>query len=273
MREGIGKGKLVQTIYWSPQGKKITSKKELFKELGQEYQSHNAPECFDFKTGTYSLELLKKKKEREARKNECFIRTGHLPIEYNFDMPSRRATWCGEMPLKVIRHYPGNKVEKKYPAGKEREKDEGTRPIPPVRQRPTQLLSEKRLENMRPRDQDGFITSEMKLPELIDPVMEEIYDDGPLLSRMSAQLLSSDAPLQGQKDIDTKDLARSEGLKDGEKDLHKLLVLSDHVQPLCKFSEITDKEILQQEDTVRKAQNALAEMMAKYREQQAALAS
>ena len=127
------------------------------------------------------------------------------------------------MPLKVIRHYPGNKVEKKYPAGKEREKDEGTRPIPPVRQRPTQLLSEKRLENMRPRDQDGFITSVMKLPELIDPVMEEIYDDGPLLSRMSAQLLSSDAPLQGQKDIDTKDLARSEGLKDGEKDLHKLL--------------------------------------------------
>ena len=28
-----------------------------------------------------------------------------------------------------------------------------------------------------------------------------------------------------------------------------ILVLSDHVQPLCKFSEITDKEILQQEDT------------------------
>ena len=78
------------------------------------------------------------------------------------------------MPLKVIRHYPGNKVEKKYPAGREREKEEGTRPIPPVRQRPTQLLSEKRLENMRPRDQDGFVTGEMSLPELIEPVMDEV---------------------------------------------------------------------------------------------------
>jgi len=46
LREGIGR-KLVQVIYWSPDGKKITTKKELMEELGSEW---DAPECLDFKT-------------------------------------------------------------------------------------------------------------------------------------------------------------------------------------------------------------------------------
>ena len=46
LREGIGR-KLVQVIYWSPEGKKITTKKELMEELGSEW---DAPECLDFKT-------------------------------------------------------------------------------------------------------------------------------------------------------------------------------------------------------------------------------
>ena len=53
LREGIGR-KLVQVIYWSPDGKKITTKKELMEELGSEW---DAPECLDFKTYEFSPQL------------------------------------------------------------------------------------------------------------------------------------------------------------------------------------------------------------------------
>lgn len=76
----------------------------------------------------------------------------------------RRAQWCGEMPLKIIRHYPGNKIEKEYP---NREKEDGIRPLAPVRQRPSQLLSEKRLEKIKPCEVDGFQTGGMSLPSSI----------------------------------------------------------------------------------------------------------
>lgn len=258
LREGIGMGKLVQTIYWSPEGKKITSKRELMTELGAEW---DAPECFDFKTGMYSSELLKKKQDREKRKNDYFLKMGHRPIDYDFDLPSRRAQWCGEMPLKIIRPYPANKIEKEYPA---REREEGTRPIAPVRQRPSQLLSEKRLQNIKPCEVDGFQAGNMSLPESIKPCIPEIFDDGALLSRMSSQLLSSKLPLQGQKDSEVKETHE----KDGEKDLYKALLSSDHVQPMCKMVKITDEEILQQEDKVCRTQKALADLMRKYRAQQ-----
>ena len=60
LRDGIG-SKLVQVIYWSPQGKKCTTKKQLMDELGKDW---DAPECLDFKTGIYSTEALKKKQEK-----------------------------------------------------------------------------------------------------------------------------------------------------------------------------------------------------------------
>lgn len=231
------------------------------KELGSEW---DAPECFDFKTGVFSSELVKKKKEMENRKNEYFLKTGHRPIDYDFDLPIRRAQWCGEMPLKIIRHYPGNKIEKEYP---NREKEDGIRPLAPVRQRPSQLLSEKRLEKIKPCEVDGFQTGGMSLPSSIKPCAPEIFDDGPLLSRMTSQLLSSKLPLQGQKELEHKDLTD----RDGDKDLYKTLLLSDHVQPMCTAVKITDQEILNQEDKVRKTQNALAELMRKYRHQQQSL--
>lgn len=250
---------IIKTIYWSPEGKKITTKKELMKELGSEW---DAPECFDFKTGQFSSELIKKKQERDAKKNEYFLKTGHRPIDYDFELPVRRAQWCGEMPLKIITHYPKNKVEREYPT---REKEDSVRPIAPVRQRPTQLLSEKRLENIKPREVDGFQTGGMCLPDSIKPSLPDIFDDGPLLSRMSSQLLNSKLPLQGQKEIlEVKDVPD----RDNTKDMYKTLLNADHVQPLCTPVKILDQEILRQEDTVRKTQAALAELMKQYRSQQ-----
>lgn len=78
---------------------------------------------------------------------------------------------------------------------------------------------------------------------------------------MTSQLLSSKLPLQGQKELEHKDLTD----RDGDKDLYKTLckwtknayriqynkkhvVLSDHVQPMCTAVKITDQEILNQED-------------------------
>ena len=44
---GLAKHKLTETIYISPEGKRIKTKKELMQALGPTW---NAPECFDFKT-------------------------------------------------------------------------------------------------------------------------------------------------------------------------------------------------------------------------------
>lgn len=44
---GLAKNKLTETIYISPEGTRIKTKKELMEALGPTW---NAPECFDFKT-------------------------------------------------------------------------------------------------------------------------------------------------------------------------------------------------------------------------------
>merc|ERR1712227_986352 len=66
LRDGLGR-RLVQVIWWSPSGKKCTTKKELIEELGKDW---DAPECLDYKTGIYSTDGLKQKQEKEKKKNE-----------------------------------------------------------------------------------------------------------------------------------------------------------------------------------------------------------
>ena len=65
LREGIGR-KLVQVIYWSPEGKKITTKKELMEELGSEW---DAPECLDFKTQGSSQKIYPKSEGHHGFQN------------------------------------------------------------------------------------------------------------------------------------------------------------------------------------------------------------
>ena len=40
-------------------------------------------------SGVYSSEALKKKQEKEKKKNEFYLKYGHRPIEYNFELPVR----------------------------------------------------------------------------------------------------------------------------------------------------------------------------------------
>lgn len=263
LREGIGR-KLVQVIYWSPDGKKITTKKELLEELGAEW---DAPECLDFKTGVYSSEALKKKQEKEKKKNEFYLKYGHRPIEYNFELPVRRAQWCGDMPLNLVRNFPENEVRHEYvPSSNKMETnqdsaDKEKRPIPPVRQRPHQLLSEKRLEKIRPKNECDEDVGSLSLPNCIKPTCDEVFSEGPLMTRICSQLTNSKLPLQGQKNVEAKEE------KNDEKNLYRDIMTQDPVQPLCNQVQITDKEILEQEDKVSRAQNALARAMALYAKQ------
>jgi hypothetical protein len=263
LREGIGR-KLVQIIYWSPEGKKITTKKELMKELGSDW---DAPECLDFKTGVYSSEALKKKQEKEKKKNEYFLKHGHRPIEYNFELPIRRAQWCGDMPLNVVRNFPSNEVRSEYPKQKspsENSEEKEIRPIPPVRTRPNQLLSEKRLEHLRPKNEFNRDVGQLSLPECIKPTTEEVFGENPLITRICGQLLNSKVPMNGQKKDEDKNNSE-------EKNAYRDIMTQDPVQPLCNQVQISDSQILEQEAKVTKAQQALARAMALFEQQQSSV--
>jgi len=158
-------------------------------------------------SGVYSSEALKKKQEKEKKKNEYFLKHGHRPIEYNFELPIRSVTfhirkllyrlsiridnqiliilfitfiWClllnrraqcwGDMSLYVVRNFPSNEVRSEYPKQKsptENPEEKEIRPIPPVRTRPNQLLSEKRLEHLRPKNEFSRDVGQLSLPECI----------------------------------------------------------------------------------------------------------
>lgn len=230
-------------------------------ELGSEW---DAPECLDFKTGVYSSDALKKKQEKEKKKNEFYLKYGHRPIEYNFELPVRRAQGCGDMPLNLVRNFPENEVRQDYVSKMETDpNDKDKRPIPPVRQRPHQLLSEKRLENIRPKNEHDKEVGDVSLPKCIKPTCNDVFADGPLMTRICGQLLNSKLPLQGQKNSEMKD----EKLEKEEKNLYRDIMTQDPVQPLCNHVQISDKEILEQEDKVSRAQNALARAMALYAKQ------
>ena len=71
------------------------------------------------------------------------------------------------MPVKINKNFPGNEVkkDKEFPV---REPDPEAKPITPVRNRPCQLLKEKRLENKKPTETDGFETGDATLPKFIE---------------------------------------------------------------------------------------------------------
>ena len=74
------------------------------------------------------------------------------------------------------------------------------RPIAPVRQRPCQLLGEKRLEGLRPSEGDNGLTGEIDLPKGIKPSCPDIFPNGPLLTRVCSQLnKNAKMPMTGQK--------------------------------------------------------------------------
>ena len=59
----------------------------------------------------YSSEALKKKQEKEKKKNEFYLKYGHRPIEYNFELPIRysppptysAASWLDSIDFHVSR--------------------------------------------------------------------------------------------------------------------------------------------------------------------------
>lgn len=69
---GLAKNKLTETIYISPEGTRIKTKKQLMEALGPTW---NAPECFDFKTydpsavGDISHSIVTFPKSIEFKKN------------------------------------------------------------------------------------------------------------------------------------------------------------------------------------------------------------
>ena len=139
------------------------------------------------------------------------------------------------MPLKLVRGFPDNKVVKDYP---NREKDESARPVPPVRSRPCQLLSEKRLEKMFPVDVHGEKVGDVPLPDgikviphysllnltslLFKPSLPDVFDDSCVMTRLSSQLVSTKLPVQGQKEVVPKQIEIAEEGRNVNKALCKI---------------------------------------------------
>ena len=81
------------------------------------------------------------------------------------------------MPLTLVRSFPENDVrhdpyKSKEQPGKINQPikclvlDPDQRPIAPVRQRPSQLLGEKRLEGIKTKDCNDMVTGEVDLPKV-----------------------------------------------------------------------------------------------------------
>ena len=151
------------------------------------------------------------------------------------------------MPLNLVRNFPENEVRHEYVPSKidtNDPADKDKRPIPPVRQRPHQLLRwilrniygiltiilvkkdwkrfDQKMNVMKMLDRSLFqIVSRYNFCRhfvtkiIIQPTCDEVFSEGPLMTRICSQLTNSKLPLQGQKNVDVKEE------KNDEKNLYR----------------------------------------------------
>eukprot|EP00092_Neocalanus_flemingeri_P008866 GFUD01009541.1.p1 GENE.GFUD01009541.1~~GFUD01009541.1.p1 ORF type:complete len:267 (-),score=93.21 GFUD01009541.1:252-1052(-) len=231
---GLSAGKF-DVYYYPPTGKKVRSKPELIKVLGDTFDLS----CFDYSSGTMHSTLIKPRGKPKQNKEKAssdhrvdvqranrFSQTGSLVP------PIRQTASIFKQPVTVIKVHE-SKVKNDFKQ--------------PGQEKPRQLFWEKRLNGIAARcaEEENF---PMNLPESIKSIDSVVGDSTTniLLASISTALHLGNFPVTGQVDKE-------------EKIDKNPAVFVNPDQPLISSLEVQDAEITAQEERVKEARDRLAQ--------------
>lgn len=227
---GVSVGRL-DVHYVSPAGKKIRSKVELLKEIGDGIDLTN----FDFASGKVVTALIRGHRAGGSKKgsktNEKSKSNANSSLN-SLVPPIRQTASIFKQPVTVLKTHKTD-VKKNIKTDKEK---------------PRQLLWERRLENISPYNstEDEVM---MQLPSIIQSLtcFGDTESTQTVLASLSTALHLDKKPVVGQ----------IESLDDHENPVRNL----NTEQPLVQEVHITDQQIFDQEKKVIEARNKLAAAM------------
>jgi len=242
---GLSAGKF-DVYYYPPTGKKVRSKPELIKAIGDTFDLS----CFDYGTGTMHSTLIKprgrpglggggkgaKEKAKDKSEHQSDVMRANKGQTASLVPPIRQTASIFKQPVTVVRGQHESKVKNDFKA--------------PGAEKPRQLFWEKRLNGICSRteaEDDDY--RPMLLPDSIKTI-DSVVGDGDsatniLLASISTALHMSNTPVTGQ-------------VEKSEKIDRNPAVFVSPDQPLMSCLEVSEAEITAQEEKVNEARNRLA---------------
>ncbi|XP_076465090.1 methyl-CpG-binding domain protein 2-like [Babylonia areolata] len=228
-QSGLSAGK-TDVYYYSPDGKKIRSKPQLARLLGDTFDLS----AFDFRTGRVIYSAVRKSKRQ---KGSAFDFARGVRVDSSLVLPIRQTASIFKQPVTVIRNNPESKTKTDLKHG--------------VQEQPRQLFWEKRLQGLRACDSTEEAIQSMELPRNMNGVGPELTTES-VLQSVSASLHLNNVPVTGQSN------SRSQIQKNPGVNI-------DTSQPHIQHILVSEEDIQRQEQRVvearRRLQDALREEM------------
>jgi len=220
-KSGLSAGK-TDVYYYSPEGRKIRSKPELVREVGNQVDLS----CFDFRLGKVNLSAIRKSKRLKGTTYDYARGIRH---DANLVLPIRQTASIFKQPVTVVRTRPESKTRTDLKHGPQ--------------EQPRQLFWEKRLQSLQACDITENEFQQLDLPKNIQAAGPDLTTEN-LLASIAAALHMNNQPLVGQN-ASRAALTKNPG------------VHINTEQPLVQTLAITDEDIRKQEMKVIEARKKL----------------
>lgn len=228
-QSGLSAGK-TDVFYFSPDGKKIRTKPQLARLLGDTFDLS----AFDFRTGRIIYSAVRKSKRQ---KGGHFDFARGMRVDSSLVLPIRQTASIFKQPVTLKRNRPESKTKTDLKHG--------------VQDQPKQLFWEKRLQGLKSCDSTEEAMQCMELPRDINGVGPDLSTEN-ILQSISAALHVNTVPVVGQSN------SRASILKNPG-------VNMDASQPHMQHLLVSEEDIQRQEQRVldarRRLQDALRDGM------------
>lgn len=192
-KTGLSAGK-VDIYYYSPDGRKVRSKPELARLLGDKLDLAS----FDFRSG----KMISLNVHKRMRQDSSLV------------LPIRQTASIFKQPVTVVRNHPESKTRTDLRHG--------------IPEQPRQLFWEKRLQGLSASDCNGEKMNNLQLPHAIQGVSPELLGNESLLHSIAAALHLNNQPITGQT-LSRALIQRNPGVNmNADQPLIQSVVISDH---------------------------------------------
>lgn len=174
-QSGLSAGK-TDVYYFTPDGKKIRSKPQLARILGEAFDLS----AFDFRTGRTVYSACRKSKRQKGSSYDFARGVRH---DASLVLPIRQTASIFKQPVTVIKNRNESKSKAELKHG--------------IQDQPKQIFWEKRLQGLRACDSNEEVIPSMELPKQVQSIGPELTTEN-VLQSISAALHINTGPVVGQ---------------------------------------------------------------------------